>query len=38
MDNPEKQVTLGLQDTVRRQAKQNNTTQKTKKDEQHGSH
>jgi phosphatidylinositol kinase/protein kinase (PI-3 family) len=36
MDNPEKLVPLGSQDTGRRQTKQTNTTQKTIKDEQHG--
>ena len=36
MDNQVKLVTVGIQDTGRRQTKQNNTTQKTKQDEQHG--
>jgi hypothetical protein len=31
MDNPEKLEILGTQDTERRQTKQKNTTQKTKK-------
>ena len=31
MENPEKQATLGTQDIGRRQTKEKNTTQKTKK-------
>ena len=37
MDNPEKLATLSTQDTGQRQKQKNKkTTQKTKKDEQHG--
>ena len=37
MDNPETMTILATQDTRRRQTKQkHNTTQKSKKDEQHG--
>jgi hypothetical protein len=37
MNNPEKLATLGTQDTDEdKKEKENHTTQKTKKDEQHG--
>ena len=38
MDIPQTLETIGTQDTGWRQTKHKNTTQKTKKDEQHGSH
>jgi len=38
MNNPETLATPVTQDTGRRQTKQKTTTQKTKKDEQHGPH
>ena len=36
MNNPETLATLGTRDMGRRQKQKHNTTQKTKKDEEHG--